>query len=143
MKNILFITILFTSLNIQAQSEGLKTVGLYIAQIGLQATGDALDNNGHYCAGHLCNAASVGTLLVMPYVCKIKRNEWPIRLISYVGIRFALYDYVYNYVRGKPVGYLSKDVYPDKILSHYNPNYIMFGRGAIFLICVSVPIDKL
>jgi hypothetical protein len=59
----------------QSRNEGWKTLTTYTFSIACNAIGDGLNDSGKKTAGHLFNAASIGSLVVSPFVLHYdKRN---------------------------------------------------------------------
>lgn len=146
----LLLLILISSLltiNTQAQyrqrkniSEPIKVVAIYTGSIVLNAIGDGLNDSGSKMWGHSLNALSTGLLLTSPFIVDYDKSKWGYYLTSYVFLRIALFDLVYNKTRGLPVTYIGNTSPWDKFMQILSPpDGFMFGRGVYFLIGVTIP----
>ena len=126
-----------------AFSKPIVIIGVFAAQIGLQAAGDALKDSGHKEWGHTLNAMSVGVLLMSPIYLNIDPSKWVWYLASYVSLRIAIFDYAYNAVRGLPLNYIGGTSLWDKTLQELNPPTTTLGRAVFLTVGISIPINKL
>ena len=94
--------------------EAVKTIALYSSSIILGGIGDGLNDSGQKVAGHFCNSASIGLLVVSPFILDYNRkNAWAY-LASYVSLNIGLFDISYNRARGLPIGYVGNSCLYDK-----------------------------
>lgn len=123
--------------------EPVKILVLYTGSIILDAAGDALNDSGHKEWGHLCCAASVGSLLISPFIIDYQRSKWGWYLTSYVSLRIALFDYTYNLSRELPLNYTGSTSNWDKMTRGMKTSHLSICRGAALAIGITVPITKL
>lgn len=145
-----FIILFCLSFNLYGQDkitipESAKVIGIYTTSIVLNAVGDGLRDDGNKVWGHSLNVASTGLLLASPFIFNIKKNTWGWYLASYVCLRVALFDPVYNTTRGLPIDYIGNTSLWDKGLQKFNPpkGIHMFGRSVFFMIAIAIPINQL
>lgn len=145
MKNLFLILFILLSLNVRAEiPESIKVIGVYTLSIGLNAVGDALNDNGEKTWGHVSNATSYGLLLAAPFVLDIDKNKWAWYLASYISLRIALFNPIYNSVRGLPIGYYGTSSISDQFMQWTKPptGIQMFGRSVFFGIGIAIPINE-
>ena len=94
---------------------------------------------------HVFNAVSIGTMLTGPLICDIKKGDWLAYLSSYVTLRIAIFDPVYNVTRGRHWNYRWTASYWDKGLNQFNPppGIEAFGRSVFFIVGISIPINEI
>lgn len=114
------LTILLILISINCFSQKTKRLLLYTTAISLDAGGDALNNTGHKDYGHLLNAASVGTHLVIPFALKdyYSQSDWKdlaTDVIIYAGLRYAVFNLVYNLVAGQSWDYVGNTDFVDQL----------------------------
>lgn len=104
----------------EARNKTISTLAIQVGSIALNAAGDALLDRGRYegnqnmmAWGHTVRAAGIGALLTVPLVIDDKRDVLPF-LGSYLFIRAATFDPIYNAVRGVPWNYHGNTSYWDK-----------------------------
>lgn len=146
MKSKLFIILLAIPFVLNAQwykSESVQTLAVFTTSIVLDAVGDGLNDNGQKVAGHFCQAASVGTLLAGTFL--IDSEGWGWKVASYVSLRIAIFDPIYNTTRGLPLGYVGDSSMWDKALRATDSpdSWITAGRSLFFVVGISIPINEL
>jgi hypothetical protein len=155
MRTTLTILLLVLTVSLQAQKwntkegsgfkipESAKVITIFVTSIALDAVGDALNDQGkHKDIGHLCNALSVGTLLMSPYFVDIKKDKWYWYLASYATIRLAIFNPIYNETRGLPFSYVGNSDFIDRGTKSLNmPNGMQnMWRGYSLIIGFAIPI---
>jgi len=129
----LIIILLLISFQSQAQNnDAWKRLILFSGSIALDATADAMYDNGDKELAHFMKAASIGVTLSIPLFVDVKKDTWLWYLASYTFIRFAIFDYTYNSVRGLPLDYMGNTSGYDKFMRQQHSGVILFGK-AIFL----------
>lgn len=125
--------------------EPVKVITLYTGAIVLDAVGDGLYDDGNKTWGHALQSASTGLLLTAPFVFDVDRDTWYWYLASYVCLRIALFDPVYNTTRGLPLGYVGNTSLWDKGMQKFAPpeGIKVFGHSVFFMIGVAIPICEL
>lgn len=126
MKKLFSILLILISVNCFAQSNyKWKRLGYYTASIAFDATGDALNNTGNKELGHLFDAASVGVLFVVPFDKDMRLHfsdarfkDFAIDAIIYTGLRYAIFNLVYNLVSGQSWDYIGNTDYVDKMIQN-------------------------
>jgi len=125
-------------------SEPAKIIMTYVGQIGLQAAGDALKDNGHKQWGHALDAASLGIVLASPLWIDYDRSKWYWYAASYVTLRIGLFDPIYNVSRGLPIDYIGGTSNWDLFLrDKLKPPGTLFARSVYLTIGISIPINEL
>ena len=124
------------------KSEKWKVIALYSASVILNGIGDGLNDSHQKTAGHLFNAASVGTLVLSPAIFKYEKNKWYWYVLSYTCLRAALFDISYNLTRKLPADYTGSTCITDKF---YNAHGIspMYPRAIFFAVGFTIPLTKL
>ena len=151
MKTKLLILFLFLCLSANAQLRGLnrkmsepaKVILTYAGVVVLNAIGDGLNDNGIKGWGHLCNAASIGTLLMSFTWIDYNKNKWWIYPLTYTSLRFTLFDYSYNLTRGLPLNYIGGTSFYDQFMQKLNPPETYLMRGCALVVSISIPIKFL
>lgn len=88
-----------------------------VLSIGLDAAGDAYLDKGDKKTGHILNALSVGsTLLVFP-ICNMNKYDIVNYGVEYISFRFSIFDYVYNSCRDLQLNYSGTTSFYDDQLS--------------------------
>jgi hypothetical protein len=140
---------LFTLINCNAQinlhnKNAWKVIGSSFASVVLNASADALRDNGHKQWSHALEAASYIPLIAIPFELRNNGNStWNNILVSvsaYAGTRVLAYDYTYNAVRGLPLNYMGTTSTWDKMFGDIgrSPAAPMFRTvGFIFLVSFS------
>jgi len=125
--------------------ESVKVISLFVGSIVLDAVGDALCDDGHKVWGHTFNAASTGLLLASPFILNIEFKDWGWYAISYLSFRIALFDPMYNIIRGLHPNYIGNTSGWDKFMQELNPplNSLYFGRAIFFTVGISIPIKHI
>jgi len=126
-------------------SEPAKVILLFSSSVILEAIGDAKYDQGQKELGKLFQAASVGLLVASPFLLDINKSKWGWYFASYVSMRVALFDPVYNLSRGLHMGYTGNTSFWDKGVQMFDPPYGMkvFGHSVIFIFAISIPINQL
>ena len=117
----------------------LKVAGLYTVSIILNAMGDGFNNSQRKTLGHMLNAASIGLLVLSPFIVKYDKSKWYWYLATYVSLRIGLFDLTYNTTRGLPLNFTGTTSPTDIVYnnSNINPNYV---RSLFLSIGMSLPI---
>lgn len=123
----------------------VRTLILFTTAVTLNAIGDGLNDSGHKPVGHVCNAVAIGGLLMSPYFLDVDKSTWVHYLASYVSIRVALFDPIYNETRGLPFDYIGTTSLTDKGLRKLGPQrgLVMFTRSVFLVVGVSIPLNNL
>lgn len=87
---------------------------LFTAAIVSNAAGDGLNSRVHYESGHALNALSIGCMLAVPFVSK---PNWKLP-VSYILIRYALFDGFYNYGAARSINYRGGKNYYNEGVGH-------------------------
>jgi len=149
---IIIIILLFFSLNLSAQLRGLSThkfpesakvILTYTGAVALNAIGDGLNDNGVKGWGHVANALSIGTLLMSFTWIDYDRTKWWVYPLTYVSVRFAGFDYIYNTTRGLPLNYIGGTSFYDQFMQKLNPPETYLMRGCALVVSISIPIKFL
>jgi len=124
------------------KSEKWKVIALYSVSVILNGIGDGLNDSKQKTAGHLFNAASVGTLVLSPAIFTYKKDKWYWYVLSYACLRTALFDISYNLTRKLPVDYTGSTCITDKC---YNSQKInpMYPRTFFFAVGFAIPLTQL
>jgi len=125
--------------------ESVKVIILYTGAIVLDAVGDGLCDDGNKAWGHALNAASVGILVASPFILDIQKDKWYWYLLSYVSLRVALFDPVYNLTRGLPIDYIGDNSIWDKGMQEFNPprNAQLWGRSVFLVVGLTIPLREI
>jgi|BarGraIncu00222A_1022003.scaffolds.fasta_scaffold02328_3 hypothetical protein len=163
MKRLIFLVLLFSSINCYSQTDSvnvqinyhtpknyhsakklnnLKLIGIYTASILLNGIGDGLNDNNHKTVGHLLNGLSIGALISSPFLLDYDKKKWYWYLATYTSLRIGLFDIAYNSTRGLPFGYSGMTSPTDKFYNsmHLNPT---IPRSVFFALGISIPITEL
>lgn len=122
--------------------EAWKAIGIYTTSITLNAIGDALNDKGEKEWGHACNALSIGTLLVQPFVSDINKHNWWKYLASYTFLRAAMFDPIYNKTRGLSINYYGNSAITDKFQQKFGAVGIFPERTLFLIMGVSIPLKE-
>ena len=126
----------------QAQiPESVKVIGIYTSSIALSAIGDGLNFRGYsqggdQSLGHICNALSTGILLMSPLFINMEKWWW--NIASYLSLRIALFDPLFNIGAGLPIDYRGVANTWDKAV-----DLNMWQRSAFLIVGVMIPINRL
>jgi hypothetical protein len=126
----------------QEKSEKWKVIALYSGSIILNGIGDGLNDSKQKTAGHLFNAASIGTLLVSPALFNYQKDNWIWYVLSYTCLRAALFDITYNLTRNLPFNYTGLTSITDKIYNSLGV-YPIYPRAIFFIVGFAIPLTKL
>lgn len=142
MKKLLIILLILVSFQATAQ-DGWKRLALFTSSVALNATGDALNDAGHKEWGHVCNAASIGVTLSVPLFTEVESDDWLPMILSYTFIRFAIFDYTYNGVRGLPMGYTGNSSYYDKAMQTVPNGFELWGKSIFLTAGIAINFNEL
>ena len=133
----------YTPLNTPPMSA--KVIGIFIGSVFLDAIGDGLNDDGFKGWGHALNAASTGLLLVSPFILDIKLRDIGWYFASYLFIRMAVFDPMYNLTRDLGIDYIGNTSLWDKAWQRLNPptNTKMIFHGLSFSVGIAIPIRHL
>lgn len=140
----LTIILLFTCLSLNAQNwkKGLAVAGYHLGTVALGAVADGLYDSGNKEWSHALHAAEVGALISGPFVFNLSRKEALPYLSSYVFLRMATFDPMYNATYGRPLNDIGGTSLWDKALQSVNsePSGYWFARSIFFGLGVAIPI---
>jgi len=74
-------------------------LGSYLAAIVLDASSDAVRDNGNKTLGHILEALSVATFLSMPFTFNADVSQLAWYIVPYALLRISLFDVIYNKLR--------------------------------------------
>ena len=155
MKRLSIISLLLVfALNIQAQDftlynppskfpEWAKVALVYSTSIALDAMADGYRDDGNKQLSHALEAASVGTLLMSPFIINYKQDRWGRYLTSYVTMRLAIFDPIYNTTRGLPLSYMGTTSIYDKALNKAPEHFMYYLRGVSLMVSIAIDINEL
>ena len=153
MKQLLTIILLLVTLAGNAQlnlhnKNAWHTLEAVATSVVLNASADALRDNGHKDWSHALEAASYVPLLSIPFIDKDNGNSFLkntlITVGMYAGTRVLGYDYTYNAVRGLPLNYMGTTSGWDKTLHDIGRSPIApLFRTVFFTFTVSFGFDNL
>jgi hypothetical protein len=150
MNKTISILLLTLCLNIQANDtiykrnyNGVKIASLFVGSIILNGIGDGLNNKGNKEIGHLCNAGSIGTLLIIPLIADVDKRKWYYYLASYTLIRVSLFDFSYNIANGQKLNYIGNTSYTDKFWNKQPIQAYNIARGLSFVVGVKISLNEL
>jgi hypothetical protein len=139
-----FILFFLLTFQLSAQkAEAWKTVSVYTGSILLNAVGDGLNDSGQKGWGHVCNASSIGLLLISPALMNYQKHKWGWYVASYIGLRIGLFDYTYNITRGLSLEKIGDTSFWDKGLQKMNAPSTIFGRSVFLTFGIAVPFNQL
>jgi hypothetical protein len=133
----------------QSRNKIITTLAIQAGSVAINAIGDGLLDKGRYegdqslmVYGHALRAASIGTMLTIPLVIDSKKDLLPF-IGSYLFIRAATFDPVYNAVRGVPWNYHGDTSIWDKGWNEVNmpPLGEVWVRSWSFAIGVAIQIN--
>ena len=114
-----------------------------ISVILLGSLSDALFDDGIKIWGHAIDAVETGLLISGAFLFSLSRRYWLSFFLSYVFIRVAGFDYMYNLFRGLPIEYVGGTGWWDIMLSSQEPGGIAFGKAIFLITGISIPIKYL
>lgn len=117
-----------------------RTILLFATSIILDAVGDALNDSGEKEVGHVCAAASVATLLTVPFLTNVDKKKWYIYALSYTSLRMGLFDPSYNVARGVDINYIGCTCSTDKTMRANNIQSNLFARGFFVGVGIALPL---
>ena len=123
------------------RSEKWKVITLYAGSIILNGIGDAKNDMNQKTAGHLFNAASIGTLVLSPAIFNYKKDKWYLYVISYTLLRAALFDVTYNLTRSLPYNYTGSTSITDKAYNYFG-GQPTFPRVCFLVVGISIPLNQ-
>ena len=126
----------------QEKLEKWKVITLYSVSIILNGIGDGLNDSKQKTAGHIFNAASIGTLVLSPAIFDYQKDKWFWYVLSYTCLRAALFDITYNLTRNLPADYTGSTCITDKF---YNSHGIspLYPRAVFFAVGFTIPLTLL
>lgn len=124
----------------------VKVLTVHLTSITLNAVGDAFivqDYNRQY--AHVMRATALGLEMIGPFLIEPDMDNWWVYLASYVSLRIAIFDPIYNLSRDLPWNYRHDASYWDLAVNQFNPpaGIEVFGRSVFFIIGVTIPISEL
>jgi len=121
----------------------MKIIILFLVVIIFDAVGDALNDSKHKGIGHLLQATVIGLLLMSPFF--IVTTLWAWYLSSYICLRIALFDPIYNITRGLKWNYIGTTSLWDKLrrLFMAPAGMELFGRLIFLIAGISMIINQL
>lgn len=126
-------------------SRGWKTLAVFTSSILLDAAADATRDNGNKMLSHTLEAGSVATMIGGMIWIEPSWEDIGWYAASYLSLRFAIFDPVYNSLSGLPLNYHGTTSIYDKFWNKMNPplGAEMFGRVIIFSVGFSIPLQQL
>jgi hypothetical protein len=118
--------------------EKWKVIGLYASAVVLNAMGDGLNNTDRKTLGHILNTASIGTLLVSPFLIQYEKKKWYWYLLTYTSLRLALFDATYNLTTHQPIDYIGSTAITDKWYRTAGVGYNI-SKIAGFAVGITIP----
>jgi hypothetical protein len=94
----------------------------------LQAISHGLNTSGNKDAGHLLNALFVGLFLLLPFMFHLDWQQLPAYLAGYAGIRFLIYDYLWNLSAGKKWSYLGQSHWYGRFFRTWPSGLLLFAK---------------
>jgi hypothetical protein len=122
-------------------NEALKTILIYSTSIILNGVGDGLNNNHHKQLGHACNALSIGTLVVSPFIMTYNKHKWYGYILDYAFLRYSLFDVSYNIANGQRYNYIGTTAGTDIIFHKAPANFRTFTKGISLTVGIFLPIN--
>ena len=123
--------------------EWAKVALVYSTSIALDAMADGYRDDGNKQLSHALEAASIGTLLMSPFIINYKQDRWGRYLTSYVTMRLAIFDPIYNTTRGLPLSYMGTTSIYDKALNKAPEHFMYYLRGVSFMVSIAIDINEL
>jgi hypothetical protein len=127
----------------------LKLILINSAAITFQAMGDAyrdmgwLEHNSQKSMyGHMLHTGMVFSFLTLSTE-HFNRKEWIWETILYAGLRFAMYDFIYNKTRGLPFNYFGSSSKYDLFMKKHAPDGFIIGKTVIFSVTITIPFLKM
>ena len=126
-------------------SQPARIILTYAAVNLLDAIGDGLNDKGNKGWGHTCQALSVGTLLMSPVWIHYDKSKWYMYPLTFISLRFSLFDPTYNATRGLPLTYYGTTSFWDKKVMQKikPPDGLLYGRSLALIFSISVPFNTL
>jgi hypothetical protein len=148
MKKLITILLLVVSLNSFGQynvdrSDKYIALGLVTSSIIFDAMADGFRDDGRLLISHSFEAASILPLLISPFVLDLKDYQWASFLLTYVTMRVAIFDPIYNTTRGLPIGYIGDSSAWDRTIKKMTgpgSSWLLGARSLSFVVSVSIPI---
>jgi len=109
-----------------------KRLGMFVASVTFNAVSDGLRDDGKKQWAHIAQVGNIGTLLAIPFVTDIRKEQWPQYLATYAAVRYGEFDYAYNATRGLPMDYLGDTCLYDKFMKK-QPAFLRFFSKAVIL----------
>lgn len=99
------------------------------------AVGDGLFDRDEKFLGKLLKDLEILIFLFIPLLFNDYAIIWGYFFLGYIGIRFALFDYIYNLIKGNKLTYISNTGWLGKFMTKLNaPPYAWLFARIIFLI---------
>lgn len=138
----ILIILLFISLNLSAQSDKYKVIGMSILETVADATGDALMDSGNKELGYIMQGATIALFVIEPALIEYNSfRDVSIKAVSLIAARVLLFNVTYNVVSGLPYDYIGSTSYYDKFCSS-QPDKFRFGKGIIITIGFAITINE-
>jgi hypothetical protein len=97
--------------SIPRKNHTLVVMSLITASVVSGALGDGLNSRMKYSSGHALSALSYATLIAVPFVINKPNWKYP---VSYLLIRYALFDALYNVGANRNLNYIGGKNYYDE-----------------------------
>jgi hypothetical protein len=117
MKKLFLITLIFLiAFKVNAQQDTTRKnhkwleIGLISTSVITGALGDGLNSRAKYTPGHLLASASILSIIAVPFVVK---PNWKFP-VTYVLLRYALFDAIYNVGAKRNINYIGSKNYYDE-----------------------------
>lgn len=114
-----------------------------LACISIGAISDSLNDSGTQTWGHLFDAVEIALLISGAFLFKLTRRDWLAYFLSYVFLRVASFDYIYNLVSGLSLFYTGVSNWWDIFLSKFPAHGVTFARFIFLVAGVAIPIKEL
>ncbi len=111
------------------------------ASIVCAGIGDGLFDEGEKELSKWFTGASVGALLITPFLADMEMNQFMHYIIKYSFIRFGIFNYTYNKTRGLPYDYLGTTSAQDRVLKKYNETLVTSTRVLVTSVGFVLPIE--
>ena len=115
------------------RNENLVRLTLYLVSVGLDASGDALYDQGDKELGKLLQAASVASLIAIPVFTDLDKKDWGKWGVAAVLLRFSIFDPTYNLSRGLPIDHRGTTSYYDHALKGIPEGHLWLPRSVAFI----------
>jgi len=141
-KGLIIFLILLSQITFAQKRDKWIQLGLFTGSIALNAIGSGLNYNNHKDLGHALEAASVGTMLIIPLVINVDKKKWIWYIGTYSLLRYGMFDPMYNLAKGRDIFYQGNTGAIDKISGNFSPQFIYTTKALAFVIGVTIDLKK-